>query len=371
MTKPLDEARVRTEEHGNAADISLAPAIVVPPHEAHEDDLATIDADVVSPIMAAAPERLPRVLWRALRPRQWTKNVAVLAPLFFAHHALDPRLAAHALIATLAFCLLSSAVYLCNDVVDRERDRRHPAKRHRPIASGALSVPSAVAIAALLAGLALGTFAWLGLAVLAGAVGYLALQALYTVVLKKQVIVDVIAIAIGFVLRVATGALSVGVPISNWLYLCTFLLALFLGFSKRRAELALLQERAAAHRPGLDALSLPLLDQLIAAVTASTILAFALYTMSPDTIAKFGSEHLMLTLPCVVYGVFRYLFLVYRKGAGGSPEKLLLRDKPLLIAIALFVLIAGAVIYGPRPMAGGADRDRSSAAPMSKVSRTP
>ena len=146
-------------------------------------------------------------------------------------------------------------------------------------------------------------------------------------------------------LRVATGAVAISVPISNWLYLCTFLLALFLGFSKRRAELSLLKEHAADHRPGLEDLSLPLLDQLIPAVTASTILAFALYTMSPETIAKFGSDRLMLTLPCVVYGIFRYLYLVYRKGGGGSPEKLLLQDKPLLIDIALFVAIAGCVIY--------------------------
>ena len=294
----------------------------------------------------APPRRGFRVLLSALRPRQWTKNAAVLAPLFFAHRAFEPDHLAHALAATLAFCLLSSAVYLVNDVVDRDRDRQHPTKCRRPIASGALAVPAALALASALASLALGAFAWLGLQVLTCAAGYLALQALYTAALKKQVIVDVIAIAIGFVLRVATGALAIGVPISNWLYLCTFLLALFLGFSKRRAELSLLKTCAADHRPGLEDLSLPLLDQLIAAVTASTILSFALYTMSPDTIAKFGSDRLMLTLPCVVYGIFRYLYLVYRKDSGGSPEKLLLGDKPLLAAIALFVLIAGAVIYG-------------------------
>lgn len=302
--------------------------------------------DVAVPSAAPAPSSRIGVLLSALRPRQWMKNAAVLAPLFFAHRAFEPRQAAAALAAALAFCLLSSAVYLCNDVVDRDRDRRHPTKRLRPIASGVLRIPAALALAAALALLSLGAFAWLGQPVLLGALGYLALQALYTAALKKQVIVDVIAIAIGFVLRVATGALAIGVPISNWLYLCTFLLALFLGFSKRRAELALLRECAAEHRPGLEDLSLPLLDQLIAAVTASTILSFSLYTMSPDTVAKFGSDHLMLTLPCVIYGIFRYLYLVYRKGSGGSPEKLLLSDRPLLIDIALFVLIAGAVIYG-------------------------
>lgn len=316
----------------------------VQPSDARADRPASVRDEAAPMALAPRPGRL--VLLSALRPRQWTKNAAVLAPLFFAHRALEPRLLITALVAALAFCLLSSAVYLCNDVVDRDRDRWHPVKRLRPIASGALRVPAAIALAIALALTAIVVFAWLGRAVLLSALGYLALQAIYTAVLKKQVIVDVIAIAIGFVLRVATGALSIGVPISNWLYLCTFLLALFLGFSKRRAELGLLQDRAAGHRPGLEDLSLPLLDQLIAAVTASTILSFSLYTMSPDTIAKFGSDRLMLTLPCVIYGIFRYLYLVYRKGSGGSPEKLLLSDRPLLIAIALFVLIAGAVIYG-------------------------
>lgn len=287
----------------------------------------------------------PAVLLAAMRPRQWTKNAAVLAPLFFSHNVFDPVQAVRAALAVLAFCLISSAVYVMNDLVDRDRDRQHPVKCRRPIASGELSGKGAVGLAFLLAAFALGTFAWLGLHPFLCAAGYIALQVLYTAILKKQVIVDVIAIALGFVLRVATGAVAISVPISNWLYLCTFLLALFLGFSKRRAELSLLKENAADHRPGLEDLSLPLLDQLIPAVTASTILAFALYTMSPETIAKFGSDRLMLTLPCVVYGIFRYLYLVYRKGGGGSPEKLLLQDKPLLIDIALFVAIAGCVIY--------------------------
>lgn len=288
---------------------------------------------------------LPFVLLSAMRPRQWTKNAAVLAPLFFSHNVFDGPQALRAVTAMAAFCLVSSAVYIANDLADRERDRQHPVKCRRPIASGELSGVGAALTAIFLCAASLAAFAWLGLHPLFCAAGYLALQVLYTAILKKQVIVDVIAIALGFVLRVATGAVAIGVPISNWLYLCTFLLALFLGFSKRRAELSLLQENAADHRPGLEDLSLPLLDQLIPAVTASTILAFALYTMSQDTIAKFGSDRLMLTLPCVVYGIFRYLYLVYRKGGGGSPEKLLLQDKPLLIDIALFVAIAGCVIY--------------------------
>jgi 4-hydroxybenzoate polyprenyltransferase len=282
----------------------------------------------------------------ALRPRQWTKNAAVLAPLVFAQRLLQPDLAVAALLAVLAFCLLSSAVYVLNDLVDREKDRTHPVKRLRPIASGALREKAAVALGLACAGAALGTFFVLGEAPLYAALAYLALQIVYTGVLKRLVIVDVIAIAVGFVLRVATGALTVGVPISNWLYLCTFLLALFLGFSKRRHELVLLERQAGSHRESLSELSVPLLDQIISVVTASTVLSYALYTMSDDTVRKFGTDGLKFTIPCVVYGIFRYLYLIYRKGEGGSPEKLLLSDGPLLVDILLFAAMVCAVLYG-------------------------
>ncbi|MBI5545430.1 MAG: decaprenyl-phosphate phosphoribosyltransferase, partial [Deltaproteobacteria bacterium] len=244
------------------------------------------------------------------------------------------------------FCLLSSAVYVFNDLADREKDRLHPVKRLRPIASGALGAGAATALGVSVgaAGLAL-----LGLLTsrpaFYGALGYLALQAAYTVVLKRLVILDVIAISIGFVIRVASGALAIGVPISSWLYICTFLLALFLGFSKRRAELVLLDKHAAGHRANLAELSLPLLDQLISVVAASTVVSYALYTMSEETVRKFGTDNLKLTIPCVVYGIFRYLFLIYRKGEGGSPERLLLSDVPLIATIVVFSAIVGAVLY--------------------------
>ena len=283
---------------------------------------------------------------RALRPRQWTKNAAVLAPLVFAHKAFVPALIVKALAATVGFCLLSSAVYVFNDLVDREKDRLHPVKRLRPIASGALGTGPAVALGLLvgLSGLAL-------IDVLAsetafyGAVGYLALQALYTLGIKRIVILDIIAIAIGFVIRVASGALAINVPISSWLYICAFLLALFLGFSKRRAEIVLLEKAAADHRASLADLSLPLLDQLIAAVTASTVVCYALYTMSEETVRKFGTDNLKFTIPCVVYAIFRYLYLIYRKGEGGSPERLLLSDVPLIATILVFCGIVGVVLY--------------------------
>ena len=294
----------------------------------------------------AAREPLLRAAMRELRPRQWTKNAAVLAPLVFAHKALVPALVLKALAATVGFCLLSSAIYVFNDLVDREKDRLHPVKRNRPIASGALGTGPAIALglAVLAGGLAL-----FGLMTsthaLYGALGYLALQVLYTGGLKRLVILDIIAIAIGFVIRVASGALAIDVPISSWLYICTFLLALFLGFSKRRAELVLLENGASEHRANLAELSLPLVDQLIAVVTASTVVSYALYTMSEETVRKFGTDNLKFTIPCVIYGIFRYLYLIYRRGEGGSPERLLLSDAPLIVDILIFCAIVGAVLY--------------------------
>lgn len=283
---------------------------------------------------------------RALRLKQWTKNAAVLAPLVFAHKALVPELVLKALAATVGFCLLSSAVYVFNDLNDREKDRLHPVKRLRPIASGSLGTGAALVLGLLLGAGGLGLIGGMtSRHAFHGALGYLGLQVVYTLAIKRMVILDIIAIAIGFVIRVASGALAIDVPISSWLYICAFLLALFLGFAKRRAELVLLDKDAASHRANLADLSLPLVDQLIAVVTAATVVSYALYTMSPETVQKFGTDDLKFTIPCVVYAIFRYLYLIYRKGEGGSPERLLLTDVPLIATILVYCGIVGAVLY--------------------------
>jgi 4-hydroxybenzoate polyprenyltransferase len=284
----------------------------------------------------------------ALRPAQWTKNAVVLAPVFFALRAGEWASLSRALLATLIFCALASAAYLANDVVDRERDRRHPLKRLRPIAAGEVPVATAVACAAALALGALGAAAALGIAILGWAVAYLALQALYSHVLRGVPILDVFAIAAGFVVRVLLGAAAVGVPVSGWLYLCTLLLALFLALEKRRAEIALLASDAAAHRAILSEYSIPFLDQLVTVTCACTVLAYALYTVAPDTVAKFGGDRLKYSIPFVLYGLFRYLWLVHRRGEGGQPERLLLRDRPLQLGIAAWLAAVGWAIYAGR-----------------------
>ena len=273
--------------------------------------------------------------FRFLRPQQWTKNLLVLAPLLFADQFAVQSQCLKALTLFAAFCLISSAIYVFNDLMDRKADQAHPRKQNRPIASGRVQPSTAAWFSLLLvtAGLAL---AWnIQIAALACILGYLALQASYTLFLKKMVILDVIAIAAGFVLRAAAGAYSIQVTISPWLLICTILLALFLALSKRRSEL-LSSERAIEHRAVLDEYNLAFLDQLIAIVTSCTLLAYILYTFSDQTMQKFPSHLMPLTLPFVLYGIFRYLFLIYRKSEGGEPELVLVKDPPLLIDIVLW-----------------------------------
>lgn len=288
----------------------------------------------------------------ALRPRQWTKNLLLPVPLVFARAAFQPRLALLALGGFIAFCLLASAVYVLNDWMDREADRLHPEKRHRPIASGSLGGIGALFLGGLCLGAGAAVGAWVGTPFLQVAAGYLLLQVLYTFALKHWVIVDVMAIAAGFVLRVVAGGAAVNVPISNWLLLCTLLLAVFLGFAKRRAEISELSEAGqgvpaalGGHRASLAEYSLPLLDQMMAAVSAACILAYGLYTVAPETVAHVGTDRLKYTVPFVLYGIFRYLYLVHQKGAGGSPERVLLSDPPLLIDLGLYVAVALAALY--------------------------
>lgn len=286
-------------------------------------------------------------VWVSLRPEQWTKNVVVFAALIFARRLFDPAAVALALAAFLIFCALSGAVYLFNDVSDRESDRRHPLKARRPIASGALSVGAALAWAVALVGAGLGAAFWLAPEFGWTALGYVALQVAYTRWLKHLVILDVMAIAAGFVLRAVAGGLVISVPVSDWLLVCTILLALFLGLSKRRHELTLLADGAAGHRRILEEYDPYLLDQMIAVVAASTLVAYIIYCLSSDTAERFGTGWLVLTVPFPIYGIFRYLYIVHRKDGGGDPSGVLLKDRPLLTCVALWGLTVVAIIYRP------------------------
>jgi len=284
---------------------------------------------------------------RSLRPEQWTKNLFVFAGVLFGGHLLDVPAMARAIAAFVIFCALSGVVYIFNDLADRAADQRHPLKRLRPIASGHLS-PSTAMIAAMVLGIgALVAALLLSPLFAVAASGYVVLLVLYSLVLKHLVIIDALTIAAGFVLRAAAGALAVFVPISHWLLVCTTLLALFLVLSKRRHELTLLADGAITHRPILEEYSPYLLDQMIAVVTASTLVAYSVYATSTETAERLNTTRLGLTIPFVLYGIFRYLYLVHQKRAGGSPADLLLTDRPLLICVGLWALSVALILYSP------------------------
>jgi 4-hydroxybenzoate polyprenyltransferase len=287
-----------------------------------------------------------RSLFVSLRPSQWTKNLIVFLPLLFGQRLLDPPSVAASVAAFVIFCALSGVIYLINDVADREADRRHPVKMHRPIASGAVSVRAAATLAAALGFGALAAAFWLRPLFGALALSYVVLLAAYSGPLKHVVIIDVLTIAIGFVLRTAAGAVAIAVELGPWLYVLTILLALFLALSKRRHELVLLADQATGHRPILEEYSPYLLDQMISVVTASTLVVYAISTVSPDIIVKYHTKYLGLTLPFPLYGIFRYLYLVHQKEGGGSPSEMLLNDKPLLACVALWAAAVALIIYG-------------------------
>ncbi len=250
-------------------------------------------------------------LVRAMRPRHWLKNGFVLAPAVFAGHALDPAAMAKAVTVAAAFCLVSSAGYLVNDVLDRESDRKDPAKRLRPVASGAMSVAAALAWSAVLYAVAFAAAAGSGRNVVLLLAGYVGLSLLYSLFLKAVAVVDAMALATLFLVRLVAGAVAIPVSISHWLLVCTILLALFLALSKRRHELVMLANGATEHRRILGEYSPYLLDQMIGVVTASTLIAYIFYTISPETQQKFQTEWLGLTIPFPLYGIFRYLYLVH------------------------------------------------------------
>jgi 4-hydroxybenzoate polyprenyltransferase len=274
----------------------------------------------------------------AIRPRQWTKNLLVFAGIVFAAKLGDAGRWIEAVTTFVAFCSASSAAYLLNDLRDYEHDRRHPVKRLRPIARGELSPAAAEGLAFGLGGLALALTVPLGASSVALLAGFAALQLAYTFGLKHVVLVDVIVIAGLFVVRAAAGAAAVEVRISPWLLLCSGLLALFLALAKRRGELVLVGEQATPGRPVLDGYSLPLLDQLVSVVAASTLLAYSLYTFTAH------SQAMMVTIPFVLFGLFRYLLLIHRRDAGEEPENVLVSDGPILLTVALWAATAAVIL---------------------------
>src|SRR5450759_134144 len=282
----------------------------------------------------------------SLRTGQWTKNFVVFAGLLFGKQLFEPRALAVTCAAFVVFCALSGVVYLLNDIADRDADRRHPLKSQRPIASGQLSPGVALAAAVVLGVVFLVLAFWLRPVFGLVAVAYVALQVGYSARLKHIVIIDVLTIAIGFVLRAVAGAVVINVAISHWLLVCTVLLALFLGLSKRRHELTLLASGATEHRRILGEYSPYLLDQMIVVVAASTLIAYIFYTISPETVQNFNTEYLALTIPFPLYGIFRYLYLVHQKEGGGSPAEMLLTDRPLLVCVALWAAAVVVIVYG-------------------------
>ena len=299
--------------------------------------------------LRAAPmaRSLSTNLLLSLRPNQWTKNVIVFAGLIFGEKLLDPQAFLRALVAFGTFCLLSGVVYLVNDVRDRDADRLHPLKSLRPIASGALPASAAMGAAVVLTGIGMTAAFWLNRRFGIVAASYVVLFGLYSASLKHVVILDALTIAVGFVLRALAGAVAIDVVFSHWLLLLTLLGALFLALSKRRAELVSTSHDATGHRRILAEYSPHLLDQMIGVVTASTLLAYAFYTISPETVAKFGTDRLLWTVPFPLYGIFRYLYLVHQRDGGGNPSELLVSDRPLLACVALWGATVIVILYGP------------------------
>jgi len=283
-------------------------------------------------------------LLRAMRPKQWAKNAFLLPALFFDGRFFDPPSLLRVLAALALFCGISSAIYLINDLVDMERDRQHPDKRHRPLASGALSPTAAIIAALLLLGLCLPATFVLETSLGLTAALYVAMMIAYDYWLKHIVIIDMMTISAGFVLRVHAGAVVAHVSrFSPWLYVCATLLALFIAVNKRRHELILLAENANNHRAILDQYSIEFLDDVTSLVTAAALVSYSFYTFSTPVAA--GTHRMMLTIPFVFYALLRYLYLVRSKQTGGAPEDIVLGDGPLIVAILLWAGTAGAVIY--------------------------
>jgi 4-hydroxybenzoate polyprenyltransferase len=299
-----------------------------------------------------------RAAVRSMRVYQWTKNLVLFAGPIFTLRLLDPPIAVAAVAGFLCFSLAASGVYVLNDILDVKADRLHPEKRHRPVASNALPIPAAAVLVVLLFVAGLGGAAMLGGRFGATAVAYVALTTAYSVILKRIVLLDVIAIATGFVLRAVAGVELVrdrshmgpeGIAISPWLLVCAFFLALFLAIGKRLHELETLERDAAKHRASLGAYTRPLLDQLVAVVTGATLLAYSIYTIAPETLAKYEGRPIYLTVPFVLYGIFRYLYLLYAEHKGGNPSEHLLRDRATFVNVVLWCACVLAILLWPMP----------------------
>jgi 4-hydroxybenzoate polyprenyltransferase len=283
-------------------------------------------------------------LIKTLRPAQWTKNGVIFVPLVFDEKLFQIEPLSRTLVGFVMLCLISGAVYLINDLVDIEKDRQHPTKRYRPLPSDQLSKSAAIIAAILIPGVVLPLSFLLDLAFALILTGYLALQIAYSFRFKNVVILDVMVIAAGFVLRVAAGVPLVHAErFSPWLYVFTTLLALFLALGKRRQEIALLKSQASNARAVLDHYSLPFVDEMMAVVTAGTLMTYALYTFSAPNLPE--NHAMMLTIPFVIYGIFRYLYVIHIQGNGGAPDEVLLTDRPLQMAVGLFGLAVVAILY--------------------------
>lgn len=307
----------------------------------------TLQADVNTLTTAAAGRGVTRALLSAMRPHQWVKNLFVIAPLLFSGRLTDADSAINASVGFLAFCALSSSVYIFNDWWDAEADQAHPEKRHRPISSGELPIGLALTASGLLFGTGVVIASLVGRGFALIGLFYAALIVAYCIVIKRIMILDAMTIAGGFVLRVLAGAVAVGVAATHWLVACTFLLALFLAFSKRRQELLILEGETTSHREVLGLYSVSYLDRVITIVIGAAIVCYALYAVAPETTARFGTDKLVYGTVFVIYGMLRYLALLNDPANGGNPTKLLLTDAPLILTIAGWVVYNILVIYRP------------------------
>jgi len=288
---------------------------------------------------------MPTALIAAMRPKQWTKNLVIFAGLVFSQNFFHLGFLEVSVLAFIAFCLNASSVYIINDIKDLEQDRLHPVKKFRPLPAGRISTRQAAFLSVILAVISLALAFWLNLHYGALLALYWVMMIVYSFALKHVVIVDIMIISAGFIIRAISGAVVLDVMISRWLLACAIFLSLFLILAKRRNEIVELGANASEHRAILDEYGERFLDQMIAVVTACTVISYVLYTVDPGTVQKFHTANLILTVPFVIYGIFRYLYLVYQKNMGGRPEMILLADRPLLLSVFLWVAVSVFILY--------------------------